>query len=34
MVLNHLPNLNENKDVTTLDWNVSSINYNNNNNNN
>lgn len=25
MVLNHLPNLNDNKDVTTLDWNVSFI---------
>lgn len=23
IVLNHLPNLNDNKDVTTLDWNVS-----------
>lgn len=22
IVLNHLPNLNDNKDVTTLDWNV------------
>ena len=25
VVLSHLPNVNENKDVTTLDWNVSII---------